>query len=301
MKKYLKNSLSFVVSLISMFLILLASFSFFLDRVILNEKTYIRALEKEKIYEQVELYINENIEYLLVSSNIPENVLDGIILKDEIEDVFCDYIYYTVGFMKNGSGEIEALNTPIYEERINGKINTFLRENNMYVGAEFNDNLDEFKGTILNVINSSLQIIDLNVLSNSSMIKMIAKLSSLISGIKLFAALVLGVVLLSVCQFTIWSKRRRARRYAWIGYPFISAGIIIFLIGFSGYLSGFYKHIAIGVLYLKNIITSIIQAYLLNFTYIGTALIIIGVVFMAAYWKHLFKVYSNRGNKNKAF
>ncbi len=301
MKKILKNSLSFIVSLTTMFLILIASFSLFLDRVILNEKTYMKVLEKDKIYEQVESYIYENIEYLLMESNIPEDILNDVISKEEIEEVLCDYVYYTVGFMKSGSGEIEPLNKTIYEERINDKINAYLRENKMYVSTEFNENLDEFKSNILNIISSSLQIIDLNALSNSNGIKAIAKLSSLISGVKFFAMIVLAIVLLSLLQFIIWSKKRRARRYAWIGYSFVSAGMIIFLIGLSGYLSGFYKHIAIGVEHLRNAIVAIMQGYLLNFTYIGLASIALGLLFMFVYWKHLFKVYSNSSRvSNKA-
>lgn len=293
MKKKLKNSLSFIVSLMTMFLILVASFSLFLDRVILNEKTYIKVLEEEQIYEKVESYIYENIQYLLMESNISEDTLNDVILKEEIEEVLCDYVYYTVGFMKSGSGEIEPLNKTVYEERINDKINAYLRENNMYVSTEFSENIDEFKANILTIICSSLQVIDLNALSNSNAIKVIAKLSSLISGVKFLAIIVLAIVLLSVLQFIIWNKRRRVRRYAWIGYSFLSAGMIIFLIGISGYLSGFYKHIAIGVEHLRNTIVAIMQSYLLNFTYIGLGSIALGLLFMFVYWKHLFKVYSN--------
>lgn len=55
--------------------------------------------------------------------------------------------------------------------------------------------------------------------------------------------------------------------------PFISSGMIISLIGFSGYLSRFYNHVAIGVEYLRNMIVAIVQCYLLNFDYIGIAFI----------------------------
>lgn len=294
MKTYLKNSLSFVVSLISMFLILVASCSFFLDKVILNEKTYIEALEKEKIYEQVESYIYENISYLLASRNIPENTLEGVISEKEIEGIFSNYIYNTLNLIKIEDEEIRPLNTSIYEERINDKISNYLKENNQHVGLEFNNNIDQFKSSILKVITSILQIIDLDVLSNSLNTKVIAKIVSFASGVELFVVLVLGILFFSACQPVIWRKRRRARRYAWMGYPFISSGIIIFLIGFSGYLSEFYKNMPIGALHLKNTMAAIIQRYLLSFTYIGITLIIIGLVFMVIYWRHLFNAYHGK-------
>ena len=273
MTKTLKNSLSFVVSLITMFLILIVSFSIFLDKVVLNEKMYIKALKKNDIYTQVGSYINDNIEYLLIESNISSDTL---------------------------SGEIEPLDKSIYEERVDEKLNAYLRENEMYVGAEFNENLNEFKSNVVNTICSSLQFIDLNALSNSNIIKTVAKLSSIVSG-KMFLGIgILSIVLLSGLQFIIWSKRRKVRRYVWIGYPFVSGRMIVLLIGLSGYLSGFYKNIAIGVEYLRNGVVSVMQSYLLNFAYIGLVFMVIGFLFMFIYWKHLFKSYSNDSRVSNA-
>ncbi|MGL5695139.1 MAG: hypothetical protein ACRCXA_13755 [Peptostreptococcaceae bacterium] len=292
MNKKVKNVISFVISLMIMFLILVGSLSVFLDKVVLNENNYISVLKKESIYEQVEEYINENIEYLLVSSNIPIDVLSGTISKEEIEDVFDKYVSYTVSFMKNGDGEIPELDMAVYEKRVDDKINKFLRDNDMYVSTEFKEDLDGFKKTVLNIISSSLQIIDLSALSNSSMVKMVAKLFAVFSNVKFTLGIIFGIVVLSLGQFAVWTKRRSKRRYAWIGYSFVSSGMMMSLVGLSGYMSGFYKHIAIGVPYIKNIVVGIMQDYLLSFTFIGGICVVAGMMFRFVYWKHLFKVYS---------
>lgn len=297
MNKKFKNVISFILSLLTMFLILVGSLSLFLNKVVLNENNYISILEKENVYEQVHEYINENIEYLLVSSNIPVNVLSDVVSEDEIKNVFRNYVYSTVDFMKNGEGEIPPLDMSIYEKRVDDKINKFLRDNNMYISTEFSNNINGFKNTVLNIISGSLQIIDFNILSNSSMIKLVAKLFSIVGSIKFILAIVCSILVLCVAQFLVWSKRRKNRRYAWIGYSFVSSGMIMLLVGFSGYISGFYKHVAIGVPYVKSIAVGIMKDYLLSFTYIGMGCTILGLVFMIIYWKHLFKVYSKKSTK----
>ena len=291
MKMYFKNGLSFIISLISMFLILILSSSLFLDKIILNEKTYTNIFEKEKIYEQVEAYINENISYLLLSNNIPEDTLEGIISQKEIKNIFYDYIDNTIEFMKNEADKIELLDTSIYKERINEKISDFLRENKMYLGSEFNDNIEEFKGTIINIIKNSFEIINLNILSNSSTVKRISKIISFISGNIFLGLLIVGLIIVNGLQFIIWRKDNKIKKYLWIGYPFMSSGMIMFLIGFSGYLSGFYKNIPIGIVYLKNAMIGIMEKYLLSFANMGLVLIFIGILFIIRYWKYLFKSY----------
>lgn len=297
MKTNCKNGISFVVSLITMFLILAASLSFFLNKVVFNENTYTNALEEEQIYEQVESYIDNNVSYLLTSVNIPENTLKGIISEKEIEGIFSNYIYNSLNLLKNADEELGALNTSIYEKRIDDKLTKYLKKNdNYYFGMEFNDNLEELKSSVLNVITSSLQVVNLDFLSSSKSAKLIAKVLGFASGIEVFSFLVLEILFFSACQPVIWRRGRRARRYAWIAYPFISSGLLVFLVGFSGYLSGFYENMPVGVLHLKNTISIVIQRYLLNFTYIGIALIGIGLLFMFIYWRHLFHAYNRKRN-----
>lgn len=291
MKKYIKNIVAFIISFILMAVLLIASLTMFFRGTILNPQTYIGVLEKHNIYNQIYDNIYSNIHYLLLSNNIEEKTLDGIITIDEVSEVVNDYIYYTIGYMKNESMEIPKIDMSVYENRLQSKVNKFLSENSMYLNEEFKANIDELKGTVLDIIKSDLEIINLNELSKSKGMNIIAKVSSIInSGSVIIDLLILVIILMGMISL-IW-RRRKARKFAWIGYSFISCGLIVFLIGFSGYISGFYNHVAIAIPYLATAMTFIIKKYLLNFTIIGCLVLFIGICFMSIYWRHLYKKYS---------
>lgn len=290
MKKHMKNIIAFIISIMLMFVLLLTSTTLFFRGSILNPQTYTNVLDKDKIYDDIYEHIYSNIDYLLLVNNMPEGMLDGIITKDDIIQSVNDGVYYTVGFMKNEQLEIPTVYMKEYEERLDRKINKFLAENSMYLNEDFKNSLAEFKSTVLSIIKSDLELINLNEVSKSSSIKFLAKISSILDSGMFIVGLFATVVILSALFFVLW-KRRKARRYAWIGYSFISCGMLIFLVGYSGYLSGFYNNIAIAIPYAAKALALIIKEILKDFTMIGLGVLAIGLCFMSVYWKHLYKKY----------
>lgn len=291
MKKILKNSLSFIISLLTMFIIIVTCMTIFLDKIVLNEQTYIKILDEKNIVSQVKKNIYKNLDYVLVSNNIPSGTLDGIISRSEIKENYYDYINFVVEFMKNKKVEVPTIDKKVYIKRIDTKIDDYIMKNKKNIGNEFYGNLEEFNNAAINIISSNLQVIDLDALNQSTTIKLIAKISELIVSEPIFILLIVLALLLSLSHFIVWRRTRKIRAFAWAAYPFLASGIIFFLIGFSGYLSKFYENIAIGVDYIKNISIGIIQTYFLNITYTGIIVFIIGMLIMSIYWKHLFKVY----------
>ena len=291
MKKSMKNSLSFIISLLTMFAIFVASISLFLNKIILNEQTYTKILQQENIPHQIKSHIEESLSYLLISNNIPSDILDDIISQDEIEENLNNYVYYTVGIMKNKNGEINSVDMTIYEKRIDERINDFINKNKENINDEFYGNLANFRASALKIISSSLEVIDLNKLSTSQSINLVAKISTIVSGVKFLGLTILSIIILSITHFAIWIDGRKNRRYAWMSYPFISSGMILFLIGFSGYISKFYENVAINTFYLKNTSITIMETYLLSLTYLGIGVFILGLALISIYWKHLFKTH----------
>ena len=291
MKKSMKNSLSFIISLLTMFAIFVASISLFLNKIILNEQTYTKILQQENIPHQIKSHIEESLSYLLISNNIPSDILDDIISQDEIEENLNNYVYYTVGIMKNKTGKINSVDMTVYEKRIDERINDFINKNKENINDEFYGNLANFRASALKIISSSLEVIDLNKLSTSQSINLVAKISTIVSGVKFLGLTILSIIILSITHFAIWIDGRKNRRYAWMSYPFISSGMILFLIGFSGYISKFYENVAINTFYLKNTSITIMETYLLSLTYLGIGVFILGLALISIYWKHLFKTH----------
>ena len=291
MRTYVKNIISFIISLVLMFLVLATSFTLFFRATILNPKTYVNVIEKHNLYNGIYENIYENIDYLVLTNNMPEDTLDGVIYEDEIKQVVDDYIYYVVGFMKNEGSEIPAVNMEIYESRINEKIDNFLNNNSEYINDDFRSNIEDMNTTILNIIKSDLEVINLNQLSKSSVVKAIAKISTILNSGILMVIIFAMIILVSSLYIIIW-RRRKSRRFAWIGYSFMSSGLLVFLIGLSGYISGFYDNFAIAIPYIATAISLIMRKCLLSLTFIGFIVLVIGLCFMSVYWKHLYKRYT---------
>lgn len=294
--KFMKNTLSFIISLLIMFLIFVSSISMISDKVVLNQETYISIMAEDNTIDKIKQEIDNNLNYLLISNNIPSGTFDEVILKNEIAQHVYDTMKFTISFMKNNSEEIPVLDTEVYKKRIDEKINKFIEENIDNIGYEFYGTVDEFKKHAINIIDNYLQVIDMNQLSKSSMIKMIAAVSSLASNNKLYTGVAILVVLLSLIHFVIWRGKGKSRRFAWSAYPFISAGTVLALVGWSGYLSKFYENIPISIEYIKSFSICTIKIYLISFTYIGIAILVLGIIIMSLYWKHLFKIYYRNSN-----
>lgn len=92
-----------------MFIIIVLSASLFLDKVVLNEQTYVKILQSENIPEKIKTHIDNNLDYLLILNNIPSGTLSNIISEEEIESTLYDYIYFTVEFMKNRRSSNERI------------------------------------------------------------------------------------------------------------------------------------------------------------------------------------------------
>ena len=290
-KKIIRNLTSSIVAIVAMFSIILTMGIVFFKTTLINENTYRNIFEKVGTYDKVLQSIEDNVTYALVVNNIQTDVLDNVISKEEIVDAIDSITYSVVGFLK-GNDEVVSHDTTIYEKRVDETINNYLRDNSMYLSESQKNDIENMKASIVNIIDSELQIINFKELSNSTVIKMLSKIVNILNNnLVLIGFILINVLFLSIF-FLIW-KTRKARGFAWSGYTLVSAGLIVFLISFSGYLSKFYEYAVIAIPYVAETVGFIIKKYLLNMSIIAAVVIIIGMLSMSIYWKHLYRRYYN--------
>lgn len=293
MSKNIRNVFSFIVSLVLMVVIILGGTTVFFNTTVLNENKYINSLEKNDIYAKIKTNIDDNLKYLMLSSNLDENILNNVISEDEIKDIVDGYVNYFVSYMKREATEIPKLDASVYYDRIDASLDKYLRENHVtYLNEDVKKDMEEIKNIALQIISSDLNIIDFNALSKSTALRAVASVSSVINNIAVVGMIGLVVLMLIGIIFLIWSKSRAVRAYAWTGYSFISAGMIMTLIGVSGFISKFYNNIALNIDYLVDGITGIIKVYLTQFSIIGSVITIVGFVVLSRYWVHLYRKYT---------
>lgn len=290
MDKKSRNILSFLIAIILMFTTLITSIILLWDTTIINEKTYTKIFEKNNTYNKIHTSINEDIEYLLLVNNIPTDTLNGIISVDEINQFITETTTGLVGMLKGEEIQVPKLDKAKYEQRFTQSMNKFIRENGMALNEQGKKDLQEMKETVIRIIDSGLQLVEYSKLTQSNIIQKLAKVLSLLSKIYIPISLTILILLITKIFKNIWSKRP-VRASAWTGYSFLSSGMIIFMFGFSGYISRFYKNIAISIPYLSESVSSIIEKYLLSYTTIGLIILILGIFNISKYWKHLYKRY----------
>lgn len=292
-KNIVKNVTSSIIAIVIMFSVIVTMGVIFFKTTLINENTYKSVFEKVGTYDKVLESIEDNVSYALVVNNIPKDTLKGIISKEEVVDTMDSITDSFIGFLK-GESSVVSYDIGEYKKRIDNGINKYLRDKNVYLNESQNNDIENMKATILNIIDGELQIINFSELSKSNAMIIVSKIVSVLnSNIVLIGTIVVNILLLSLF-FVIW-KRRKARAYAWIGYTLVAAGMIVFLLSFSGYLSKFYDYVIIAIPYVAEAVGFIIKKYLLNMSIIGGVVTCMGVFCMSFYWKHLYKRYTYKG------
>jgi len=287
--KKLKNLASFIISLLLTFVFLANIFLVFFKNTVLDIGLYIEALENNKGVESIYESINDNISYLMLSNNIPQDTMKDIITTKEIQDEVDSTMITMVSFVLGMDSNESSLNTQPYLERFDEKMDKFVLENSILMTDNLKNNINTIRASVDTILTSELQIIDLNKFVNSSVGNKIKNVFSILNSTAFsISVLAIDIILIAFIAL-IWGKKKFHRTFAWIGYSAVASGLIIFLISFSGYISKFYDSLIIGIPYLKNFIIAIIKEYLKNLCINSLFFIILGIIFITIYFVHYTK------------
>ncbi len=282
--KKLKNLASFIISLLLTFVFLANIFLVFFKNTVLDIGLYIEALENNKGVESIYESINDNISYLMLTNNIPQDTMKDIITTKEIQDQVDSTMITMVSFVLGMDSNESSLNTEPYLEKFDEKMNNFIAENSITMTDNLKNNINTIRASVDTILTSELEIVDLNKFVNSSVGNKIKKAFSILNSTAFsISVLAIDIILIAFIAL-IWGKKKFHRTFAWIGYSSVASGLILFLISFSGYISKFYDSLIIGIPYLKNFIISIIKVYLKNLCINSLFFIILGIIFIIVYF-----------------
>lgn len=287
--KKLKNLASFIISLLLTFVFLANIFLVFFKNTVLDIGLYIEALENNKGVESIYESINDNISYLMLSNNIPQDTMKDIITIKEIQDEVDSTMITMVSFVLGMDSNEGSLNTEPYLKKFDEKMNNFIAENSIIMTDNLKNDINTMRASVDTILTSELQIVDLNKFVNSSVGNKIKNVLSILNSTPFSMALFAIDIILIVLIALIWGKKKFHRTFAWIGYSSVASGLIVFLISFSGYISKFYDSLIIGIPYLKNFIIAIIKGYLKNLCINSLFFIILGLIFIIIYFVHYTK------------
>ena len=139
--KRLKNVASFIISLLLTFVFLANIFLVFFKNTILDIGLYTEALENNKGVESIYESINDNINYLMLSNNIPQNTMKDIITTKEIEDELNSTMITMVRFILGMDSKESSLNTEPYLEKFDEKMDNFISENSIIITEDLKNDI----------------------------------------------------------------------------------------------------------------------------------------------------------------
>lgn len=282
-----KVILSFIIGSLLMFSIILSILSVFTKVILLNYETYINMLEKKETYRQIYEFLEGNLEYALTINNIPSSVKDGVISLEEVEYEVNSIIRNTVNYFVTGINEINPIDTNKYLERLNENLDNYIRDNSIHIDSNIQNELDILKSDISQIIQSELEIINSDIIINSSICTILSRITTLFIRTLYLVPIILSVVFTLILSF-IW-RNDITRLFQWLGNSIIAAGLFIFIIFFSGYISGFYNNVIIDIIYLKEFVASLIKSWTIILTLSGAIISIVGFLMLIPIIKNYIK------------
>ena len=282
-----KVILSFIIGSLLMFSIILSILSVFTKVILLNYETYINMLEEKETYRQIYEFLEGNLEYALTINNIQSSVKDDVISLEEVEYEVNSIIRNTVNYFVTGINEINPIDTNKYLERLNENLDNYIRDNSIHIDSNIQNELDILKSDISQIIQSELEIINSDIIINSSICTILSRITTLFIRTLYLVPIILSVVFTLILSF-IW-RNDITRLFQWLGNSIIAAGLFIFIIFFSGYISGFYNNVIIDIIYLKEFVASLIKSWTIILTLSGAIISIVGFLMLIPIIKNYIK------------
>ena len=280
--------LSFIISILLMLSIIVSILSLSVNFIILNPNTYYKVLDKRNIYNEIYNVVDDNISYVLTLSNLSQDIKNDIISAEEVKSEVKGFVSDIMKYLRTGVNDISKVNIDTYIERFDNNLNEFFKNNSIVVNNEIKEEINSLENDVTQIIQSELQIVNVDIINNNDVFNKVTKITSLFTS-KLYFAPIIFVLFFILLLFAVW-RSDYVRLLQWIGNSFISSGLMIFLIFFSGYISKFYEYISISTIYLRTFVSSIIKSYLGILSLWGVLAIIIGVILIIPKVRQAIKI-----------
>lgn len=285
--KKLRNVFSFIISILLMFSLIITSLLILIDKSLLNKNIYMNIVKENNIAETVSETVLSRMQYVLLTNNIPQDIITEVITVEEVLEEKTNSMINLIDYLTGNTEKVKSFEPTIYADRVKEAINNYVNENNIVRTQELEELLVELDKYTNELIAFEVEPINFEKITEIKKVALLRNVTKIICNKNiLLGALIIDLILIGILIF-MW-KNRKYRGLAWAGYGFLSSGIILFMIGFSGYLSKFYSNIIIAAEGLKVEVAAIIEKNLINLSIYGGILAAIGLILVSVYWKHLY-------------
>ncbi len=213
MKNKLRIIFGYLFSFLSVLLIVCVVLMLIIKFTVFKKGYISNILYKSNYYITLQTNIIEDMEDYMMSSGLPEEILDKIFTEEELKrdvNIFIDNLYL---------GKKTNLDTNYIRERISQNISDYLKNNNVEVTND--TDLESFKDELIKIYNNQVCLYK----TLDGFVGMVKKANNLLNK----ATIIVSVLLLIVLILTILCKVK------YFDSIFISVGIILIFIRFLIY------------------------------------------------------------------
>jgi hypothetical protein len=273
----LKKACTFLVSLITVFLLIILSLSLFIRFRLYNPGYYLSIFEKNNLSGYVKQSIDNDYENLAREDNLGANSLNGIINKNFVNNSFNNMVYNTINYMTYKSSDVSDIKTDALSNSAVEKLKSYAAEKGLPVS---NNQIEDVKQNVSTIAANEITFLHINNICNYSIFQKVRqaffKLYNMIYFIVLF-------ILLSIIIMALLCKKGEFLSH--IGLTFIFSGLIVSIPMVVGLFMGFMNNIAIESKVYISVISNIIRGYFSFFIIYGFILILIGGIIYCIYNK----------------
>ena len=260
-KKIISYLLSFILVVVALADILLIV----LSSTVLNKNHILFTLSKNAYYSQIYYDITETFKDNTIQSGLSEEVLNGIITKEQVkEDV--DYVISYLYEIKNEEFQI---NTADIENNLRKNINNQIKENNKNTTEEEQEEIDIY-------VNNIIKIYKDGIMYSEEYIKPIQKAIIYIKPIDDKCIIILTITVLVLIAILILINKRKI--YAYLSITLIADGMMLILIKVLEATTMKIQNILIFNQAFSKVLINLIENIIILYLIVGTIMIFGGIL-----------------------
>lgn len=268
--KVFKVTLNYILSIICSLSLLIFFSSIVINTSLLSPSYYYNNFQKNNYYEKLTEDINSKLSYIFLTYNIPQDLSKDIVsselVKKNVEATVKESVEF---FIKKQDSVNLDTNLSEVESKLDDTIEKFLYSNKIIVDTDLKKQITVIKSSFTNIIKNELEIFNLNYIEKS---KALSEFRSILSILyNKYYVFLLAAMAVFLTNFII--NRKEAVKLSLLMTSIL--GLAVFMIAFSGYLSGFYNNILISIEYVKAIIITVIKSTFIRFSILGALMFII--------------------------
>ncbi|MHC1684895.1 MAG: hypothetical protein AB6733_18470 [Clostridiaceae bacterium] len=273
--KFIKSIFNYLLSIICALGIFAFFSSLIINTSLLSPSYYYNNFQKNNYYQELTDDINSKLSYLFLTYNIPQELSQDIISKETIKSDVDNIIKVSINFFikKQDKIDMDASLSEV-EGKLDNTLNQYLYSNKIIVNSGLKKEIDAIKSNFISIIKNQIEIFDVDYVENSKSVDKVRNIVSIIYT-KYYVFLLVSMLAL-LLNFVINKKDAIKLNLLIAGV----LGLVVFMIAFSGYLSGFYNNIVISVDYIKVIVVTTIRDVFIRFSILG---LVVSILTFALY------------------